>query len=151
MNRNIREMTIKEFRALPYRKKWNKDVVCDSIILLPERRLHDSGFRCIDFIAVRDECAIFRLSGCSDVLHLDGIAGFGYKWLAKYGGCPATIPPSGWQMDCLPKSGLFRIWPSSRRIVASCALSSFEIYAVTKEEAEKIEGGKDGTSDRDTA
>jgi len=101
--------------------------------------VHDSGYRCMDFIAVKDNVPICRLSGYSDVIHIDGIGGYGYCWTKKYRTVPKVVPPSGWNMDCLLNSGLLRIWPSGKEIICGIALSSFEIYAVEKGE-EKTSG-----------
>jgi hypothetical protein len=96
--------------------------------------MHDSGFRRMDFVACKDGKPICKLSGCSDVVHFDGIGGFGYDWAHRYGTVPRLIPPSGWSMDCLARSGLLRIFPNTRRIHVGLALSSFEIYAVPEED-----------------
>lgn len=115
---NVLEMTRKEFENLPERE-WSKTVVCNSIIILPSKakKLHDSGYRCMDFIAVVKSKPICRLSGHSDAIHIDGI-----------GGVRRLQLPSNWSIDCLPKSGLLRLWANTK-IVCGPALSSFEIYA----------------------
>jgi len=96
--------------------------------------LHDSGYACMDYVAVINGEAICRISGCSDVLHIEGIGGFGHRWLDKSPSVPRLVPVSGWQFDCLPKSGLLRLWPSSRKhIIYGCSLSSFEIYSTDEE------------------
>lgn len=159
---NIYEMTRREFEKLP-RRKWREIIECDSIIILPARfdwwgvvkykvrqclarlfrttmpetwevgHLHDSGFRRMDFVAVQGCKPICLLSGCSDVIHFDGIGGLGYRWLEKYGTVPQLIPPSAWNMDCLP-SGLLRLWTGRGKIICGPALSSFEIFAVNADE-----------------
>ena len=126
---DINKMTRKEFEALPFREDWCKEIICDSIILLPQRTLHDSGYRHLDFVAVRDNEPVCKLSGRSDVIHLDGIGGFGYNW-SKGGHVPDIISVSGWNMDCLPKSGLLRLFCNNKHILCGAALSSFEVYAV---------------------
>jgi len=137
----IESMTRKEFEGLP-RRKWDEEIICDSLIILPGRArdIHDSGFRCMDFVAVVGNEPTCLLSGCSDVIHIDGIGGFGYRWTDKYDGVPKSIPPSGWSIDCLPKSGLLRMWPSSGKIRCGEALSSFEIYAIGSKDDGKKEG-----------
>jgi hypothetical protein len=51
--KNIDNMTIREFQNLPSRK-WNEDIgFFDSLVILPTKEIHDSGYRCMDFIAVR--------------------------------------------------------------------------------------------------
>jgi hypothetical protein len=121
--------TRKEFEALPCRR-WNEDIGSfDSLVILPQRTKHDSGFRCMDFVAVKDNKPFIRLAGCSDVIHLDGIGGYGLNWFEKYGTVPVTIPPVSWNVDCLPTSGLLRIFTHGK-LWAAPALSSFEIYAI---------------------
>lgn len=100
----------KRFEELPARS-WNEDIgEFDSLIILPMRQRHDSGYRCMDFVAVKDNEPFCRLSGCSDVIHIDGIGGYGHNWLDTYSGVPHLVPPSGWNIDCLPVSGLLRMW-----------------------------------------
>jgi len=132
--KDITEMTRKEFDYLKHRD-WNEDVVFDSMVILPGRLkdMHDSGFRCMDFVAVKDMKPLCLLAGGSDVIHIDGIGGLGKNWLKKYGTVPARIPPTGWSIDCLPKSGLLRIWPDSNKMTCGDAVTIFEIYAVDKE------------------
>ena len=132
--KHIEDMTIEDFRALPERK-WDKEITCTSIIILPAdetEELHDSGYRFLDFVAVKGSSAICRLSGISDVAHLDGIGGYGYKWSSVNSGVPKMVRPPGWTIDCLPKSGLLRMWPSSGVIKAGPAMSSIEIFAFHK-------------------
>ena len=130
---NINEMTSKEFYALPLRE-WNAEIICNSLIILPGRTkdLHSSGYRLMDFVAVLDNEPLCRLSGCSDVIHIEGLGGLGDNWVEKYGHVPKMIPPTGWSMDCLPKSGLLRMFTGSPLIKCGAALSSFAVYALPK-------------------
>jgi hypothetical protein len=126
-NKNINSMNKKDFENLSCRG-WNKDIgLFDSLIILPgkSRPLHDSGYRFMDFIAVKNDIAICRLSGCSDVLHLNGIGGYGNRNFKNM--LPKTQPILAWNMDCLPKSGLLRLWCDGHKLEARPALSSFEI------------------------
>jgi len=69
----MQEWSIKEFQKLPMRG-LNEDIgIFDSLIILPTEEIHDSNFRCMDFIAVKNDIPVCRLSGCSDVIHFDGI------------------------------------------------------------------------------
>lgn len=135
---NVSEMTRKEFEAVPPVSMTCDEVLeFDSLIIIPGRAgdLHDSGFRHMDFILVRKAEPIYRVCGGSDVIHIDGIGGFGYDWLNRYKAVPAQVPPTGWSIDCLPKSGLLQIWPGSRRMrCGSFATSSFEIFALSSGE-----------------
>jgi hypothetical protein len=131
----ITEMTRTDFLKLPHRHDWGKEFICRSLVILPMGRLHDSGYRCIDFVAVdKENEPICRLSGCSDVIHFDGIGGYGYNWINKAQGVPRLVEPSAWNIDCLKKSGLLRIFPSSGSIICGDALSSFEIWKKKEED-----------------
>lgn len=130
--KNIDNCTREDFEKLKYREYGTDLEPFDSVIFLPTRRKHDSGYRIMEFIAVRKNKPICKLTGCSDVLHIEGIGGYGYNWLEKYGCCPDKIPPREWSIDCLYKSGLFRMFCHGYLIKASQPLSSLEIYSVEK-------------------
>ena len=86
--KNVMEMTRKEFDELRHRQKDDRDIIFNNMIILPgrSRDIHDSGFRCMDFVAVIDDKPICLLAGGSDVIHIDGIGGLGKEWLNEYGG-----------------------------------------------------------------
>jgi len=112
--KSIDNYTQKEFKALGLRG-WNEDIgVFDSLVILPTRRKHDSGYRMMDFVAVKNNKPICRLSGCSDVVHIGGLIGEGLN--------------SNWSIDCLSKSGLLRLFNGSKKIRVGAALSSFEVF-----------------------
>jgi hypothetical protein len=125
--KDINKWSKKDFEELPS-KNWKEDIgLFDSLVILPTKHIHDSGYRCMDFVAVKNGIPFCRLSGCSDVIHIDGIGGFGgWREFIKSG--PTLIRPKGWSIDCLKKSGLLRLF-SGGQLEASNALSSFEIFA----------------------
>jgi hypothetical protein len=90
--------------------------------------MHDSGYRLISCVLCNDD-EPFCITNGGDVLHIDGIGGFGYKWLENYHHVPSTVPVAGWTIDCLPQSGLFRLW-CSEDILVGRSLSSQEIYRI---------------------
>jgi hypothetical protein len=129
--KKLNDWTKKELKLLP-KRKWNENIgEFDSLIIFPLscKYIHDSGYRLMDFIAVIEDTPICKLSGCSDVLHIEGIGGFGILNLKD--SIPKLIPPKGWYIDCLETSGLLRIFCDSKLRVGS-ALSSFEVYGETK-------------------
>jgi hypothetical protein len=134
--KHINDMTRKEFEALPYRKNFNSDEgPFDSLVILPLCIKHDSGFRCMDFVLCRESGAVCRLSGCSDVLCLDGTGGYGHNWCEVCDDSPVVVCPKGWKIDCLARSGLLRLWADNGyALVAGGALSSFSVYAIEEEE-----------------
>jgi hypothetical protein len=126
--KTVSEMTRKEIEATPEVEDWKEDIgLFDSLVILPAKRLHDSGYRCMYFIACIRGVPKYKLAGGSDVLHIDGIGGYGKDWLKKYGTCPALVEPTAWNIDCLPKSGLLQLFTHGK-LSTSPALSSFEIY-----------------------
>ncbi len=128
---DISKMTRKEFDAVPLRN-WNDDIgPFRSMVILPGRikDMHDSGYRAMDFVAVDDkDKPICRLSGCSDVIDIEGIGGLGKDWY-KTPADKRHVPNTGWIIDCLPKSGLLRIFSGRGNMTVGPALSSFEIYS----------------------
>lgn len=123
---NVFNMTKEDFEKVPERDGWSKDVgEFSSLVIIPMDYAHDSGWMCMDFVAVnKEDEPICKLSGCSDVLNLDGIGGYG-NW--RTGELPRRIEPKGWTIDCLP-CGYLRLFSRST-LTAGPALSSFEIYA----------------------
>lgn len=125
--KSLSRMTRKEIENVPSRE-WSEDIgEFDALVILPTRDIHDSGYRCMDFVACVGDTPIRRLSGCSDVIHINGIGGYG-KWK---GLLPQLVEPIDWSIDCLKVSGLLRMF-SQHKLTCGTALSSFEIYATKK-------------------
>lgn len=123
---NVFDMTKEDFEKVPERSGWSSDIrEFSALVIIPLDYAHDSGWMCMDFVAVsKDGEPICRLSGCSDVLKLDGIDGRG-NW--RDSRLPSLIEPKGWRIDCLP-CGYLRLF-SRDTMTAGPAQSSFEIYA----------------------
>ena len=102
MTEYINEMTKKELRELPNQKPTD---LFDSIVIVPMDYLHDSGYRCMKYILLRDFEIVGVVGGGSDVVHINGINGFG-------GSYEFTKPRKGytWRIDCLPKSQCVRLF-----------------------------------------
>lgn len=135
----LNEMTLADFRALsPFNMQDAHKVT--GVVLLPagdDEEPHDSGYRVMDFVPCDRNTPLGRIGAYSDVLHIDGIGGFGFNWLQKYGTVPRAVPPHGWSIDCLHGSGLLRLFPSTDMcagiLLDPMALSSsFEIYGRTR-------------------
>ncbi len=140
---SINLYTRSDFLEVSSRRSWNTIIQCDSLVILPLKQLHDSGYRLLDFVAIREGEPLCRVSGCSDVLHIAGIMGIGTIG-TRGRASPAFVVPPAWCMDCLPKSGLLQIWPmNNAKIEIGMAMSSFEIFAIPKT------GGKQNEIRRD--
>ena len=123
---NVFEMKKEDFEKVPARGGYSRDVgEFNALVIIPQDYAHDSGWMCMDFVAVNKAGEpICKLAGCSDVLHLDGIGGYG-NW--RVGEFPSRIEPKGWSIDCLP-CGYLRLFSRST-MTAGAALGNFEIYA----------------------
>lgn len=122
--KSINEWTLEELKALPSRSYGEDIGYFDSLIIIPTDGIHDSGYRCMDFVAVKDNVPVCLLSGCSDVIHIDGIGGYSIK----NGGLIPKMPKA-WSIDCLKESGLLQLWVSGYKLTAGLALSDFQIFA----------------------
>lgn len=129
---SINNMTRKQFEAVPYRSHWGEYVTCDCVVIVPMRKIHDSGYRYMDFVAIKDEKPLCRLSGCSDVIHIDGIGGGGYRIPGISFNWSDLVERKAWDIDCLSKSGLLRMWADSHSLICGSSLSSFELWGVKK-------------------
>ena len=123
---NIFEMTIEDFKNVKRREGWAGNVPeFKSLVILPMGDLHDSGYMMMDFIAVNaNNEPIMRISGCSDVLHINGIGGYG-KWGFDIE-IPSYIKPIDWSIDCLP-CGLLRLF-TRNSMTCGNIVSDFEVF-----------------------
>jgi hypothetical protein len=94
---------------------------------VPTGRLHDSGWGCMKFIFVMDGEIVGADSGWSDVLHLNGIGGYGRRWCESLE--TRMVPVVDWPIDCLPVSGCLRLFCHKDMTPDDMAVSSYSIYA----------------------
>ncbi len=125
---DVNNMTKKDFLKVKHRKSFNENIgAFDSLILIPTRRKHDSDYMCMEYIAVKNNKPLCRIGGYSDVLHIDGIGGYGKR------GVPiledGKINIKGWSIDCL-KSGYLRLFTMQNgSLTCGCDLSSMEVFS----------------------
>lgn len=125
---NIFDMKKSDFKTIP-RIPWNntKDIEFDCLVIIPTNRKHDSGYRCMEYCAVKDGNPIGIFGGHSDVIHLDGIGGYG-RWTKTI---PNTFDRKAWNIECLP-CGYLCLWCSDYILLANGCLSDFEVYTERK-------------------
>lgn len=125
---NIFDMKKSDFKTIP-RIPWNndKDIKFNCLVIIPTNRKHDSGYKCMEYCAVKDGEPVGIFGGSSDVLHLDGIGGYG-KWTTAI---PNKFDRKSWNIDCLP-CGYLRLWCNDYILLANGCLSDFEIYTERK-------------------
>ena len=123
----ICNLTLKELQVIPFLHQNVEIAKFTSLIILPTEDIHDSGYRAMSFIPARQGHPICQISGFSDVLHINGISGYGHRITRNI---PLAIPPIGWSIDCLPVSGLLQLFASGHTLTIDEPLSSFSIYAI---------------------
>lgn len=121
----VEKMTKKDFNSIPFRK-WDEYIgKFASLVIIPTRKKHDSGYMCMEFVAVDDNHEpICKMSGCSDVIHIDGIGGYGN--VRESGEIQKMIVPKSWRIDCLP-CGYLRLFFDGE-MACGYDLSDFEVY-----------------------
>jgi len=134
-NKPITEMTKKDFNNLPT-KDWQENIgKFDALVIIPGKynELHDSGFRLITYVFCKGNYPICKSSGWSDVLHINGIGGYGGKNREIFEQILKTrlAPIIDWNIDCLAKSGYLRLF-CSYDLTNETDLSSFDVIATTK-------------------
>lgn len=100
----------------------------DSLIIIPERYKHDSGYMRMSFAGCKGDKAVCIMGGGSDVIHLTALVDMedgGTVQEVKY---PKKIPLKAWSIDCIP-CGCLRILARKGKITMGSVPPSFEIYA----------------------
>lgn len=121
----IFNMTKEDFAKVPIHDDFSNTPNFRSLVIIPTEQAHESGWMCMEFVAV-DKYGepMFKMSGYSDVLHLDGIGGYG-EW---YRVLPEYVKPRSWFIDCLP-CGYLRL-NCKGEMKRGDGISDFEIYGV---------------------
>lgn len=127
--KGLSEMTRADFEAVTERSEAEDLTGFDSLVILPSRRMHYSGYRCMAFVVCKGDEALYKLCGGSDIIHIEGIGGYGYKCMERFNGVPHSTPPVGWNIDCLKTSGLLRLFTHYDLIADGGCYSSFELYS----------------------
>lgn len=94
MDTNVNHYTKKELAAI---ENFMPQEIFDAVVIVPTGKNHDSGFGAMKFILCRNFKIVGCVSGWSDVLHINGIGGYGKEDLNMQ-------KRVAWCVDCLPKS-----------------------------------------------
>lgn len=80
----------------------------NGVIIVPTYKKHSSGWRSMKYIFVNGERIVGALGGGSDVLHINGIGGYGldFDTSIKTG----TVKRVAYKIDCVNKSGCIRLF-----------------------------------------
>jgi len=134
------EVTLEELQAFTEEDyPAREDTVFDSVIVVPVDRIHDSGYRCMKFVLLQDGNVVGVRGGFSDVIHINGIGGYG-RWYRRV---PGVVKPVGWSIDCLP-CGVLRLFGHKKMTTDEWTGSDFSVYSTSTEI-----GGKQDNARRD--
>ena len=117
------DYTKKEFLEM---ENFGSGETFNEIVIVPTRKKHDSGYLCMKFILAYHGEIVGVVSGWSDVVHINGIGGYGEKWF----GLRQTMPRVDWEIDCLPKSGCLRLFSSKDCVVRDSFIGSDFVFFV---------------------
>lgn len=122
---SIMDMSKEDFEKLEYN---NNGSDFNSLVIVPMNKLHDSGFQCMKYVGVKDFKIVNVFGGASDVLHINGIGGYGdhdYFLEVIKTNKVDRLPIS---IDCLP-CGLVRLMFSNHKMeTEQCGCSDISIY-----------------------
>lgn len=100
MDTNVNHYTKKELAAI---ENFMPQEIFNAVVIVPTGKNHDSGFGAMKFILCRNFKIVGCVSGWSDVLHINGIGGYGKEDLNMQ-------KRVAWCIDCLPKSKCVRLF-----------------------------------------
>ena len=122
----ITDMTLEDLLAVPYNKHRDEIGLFTGFIIVPTGELHDSGFGCMKFVLTHHNEVVGAVGGWCDVVHLNGIGGYGRDWLQAI--ASRMVPVIDWSMDLLPKSGCLRVFSDHRLALDDFIGSDFNVY-----------------------
>lgn len=103
MMKDVKEMTKKELMELEnFIPKKN----FTGIVIVPMNYKHDSGFQCMKYILLNHWDIVGVVGGGSDVMHINGIGGYGKE--PNY--TTRMVKAHDLRIDCLPKSKCLRLF-----------------------------------------
>lgn len=136
------QWTRKEFESLPMYESFDNRGIgeCSALVILPGKHRHASGYRQMYFITIQNGVPTYKIGGSSDIIHLGGIGGDNDLFRAIFqerttrlpsldgdDEKPRLSPRVAWEIDCLPVSGLLRIY-CNLPIYVGESISSFGLY-----------------------
>lgn len=144
-NKNLNLWPRRAFEALPVRR-WDEEIEgLSALVIVPTRRVHDSGYGKMFYVPVPQGGApVCRTAECSDVLHIGGIGGWNLERKNWPMDLPRLVPPVGWSLDVLWKSRCLRLFCHGRMKIGY-DLSSMEVWGLSESQERKMrekEGAK---------
>ncbi len=98
----------------------------NGVVIIPTNELHDSGFGRMKFALTNSFEVVGCVGGGSDVVHLNGIGGYG-KYNFDKTLKTNMVKRIDWSIDCLP-NGLIRLFCSYKLDIDEFIVSDFNLY-----------------------
>lgn len=120
MEKDIMKMTRKELQEL---ENFKPEGAFNGVVIVPMQENHDSDYSCMKFILLDHLDIVGVVGGNSDVVHLNGIGGYGkdLKEMDK----PKR---HAWSIDCLPVSKCVRLFCMEPLEIDEWFGSDFSVY-----------------------
>ena len=127
-NNSLKGMLLSDLQAIEVKRP---DRPFNGFIIVPTGELHDSGWGCMKFVLTHYGEIVGCVGGYSDVVHLNGIGGYGKDFLQGLAsGMTAVVD---WSIDLLPEAGCVRVFCSQELVLDEWAiLSDFDVYTKAK-------------------
>ena len=126
--KHLNSYTLKEFKEMV---EFGRDEPFNSVVIVPTDNIHDSGFRCMKFILVRNGGIVGAVGGGCDVVNPNGIGNYGrYESSSDFARkiTLGMVPYMGISMDCLKRSRCVRIMLSGLYRCDDFIGSNFQFY-----------------------
>ena len=104
------DYTRKELLSVP-KRHWSESIIAKCAYIIPSGRKHDSGYSCIDLVAMKEDGTLVRCGGGCDDISFRG---------------------NGFRMDCIYPSRIIRIW-NNKHFVITPDVSSIDFEEIDHE------------------
>lgn len=111
-----------------------------SIVIIPTTKRHCEGlpYKDMEYVCCNHLTPLFRINGGSDVLHINGIGGYGLSDDILETMREDAVPAAAWRIDCLP-CGYLRLWGVNRIALDEMWMASdYSVYKARVREEEEI-------------
>lgn len=102
---DIKDYTLDELRAMD---EFGADATFNAVVVVPTGDLHASGYGNMKFILLSNGEIVGVVGGWSDVVHINGIGGYGLDWQESLKTGMTKVVD--WSIDCMPTSGCLRLF-----------------------------------------
>lgn len=120
MEKGIMKMTRKELQEL---EGFKPEGAFNGVVIVPMQENHESDYSCMKFILLDHLEIVGVVGGYSDVVHLNGIGGYGKGLEEMY-----KPKRHAWSIDCLPVSKCVRLFCMEPLEIDEWFGSDFSVY-----------------------